>query len=227
MANYRERLVSLSYLPTFREIVLRYDQTQGYTANVDHLAEGEVAMGKKPPSSTRLMEHITMDPAEEEYWNTSDPEDQDDERHGEGVEKASSINGSATSRQLVDYPSDEDSDKNANPEAETNPTDGGPGSDSGPDASVDPDAPVVPPPLERVSEKRRREADEEDELGKLMQNKRRNSSSSESNASVTSRSAARRRSLTPNSGNGPPKKISISLSSTVKATVGDGADEES
>ncbi|XP_044724148.1 component of IIS longevity pathway SMK-1 domain-containing protein [Hirsutella rhossiliensis] len=231
VANYRERLVSLSYLPTFRDIVLRYDQTQGYTANVDYLLEGEGEMSKKPPPSTRLMEHITMDPAEEEYWNTSDPEDEDDEHHGEGVEKASSTNGSTTSsRPLVDYPSDEDSDENANPEAKTKAMDDKPGSGPGSDASADQEtgaSPFVPPPLERVSEKRRREEDEEDQLGKLMHNKRRNSSSSESSTSVTPRTAARRRSLTPNSGNGPPKKISISFSPTVKTGVGDGPDEES
>lgn len=231
VANYRERLVRLSYLPTFRDIVLRYDQTQGYTANVDYLVEGEGQIAKKPPPpSTRLMEHISLDPAEEEYWNTSDPEDEDDEHHGE---KASSTNGSATSsRPLVDYPSDEDSDENTNPEAETKVKDdeAGFGSGSGSDISADQEArspPVVLPPLERVSEKRRREEDEEDELGKLMHSKRRNSSSSESNASVTARSTARRRSVTPNSGNGPPRKISISLSPTVKTGVGDGHGEES
>ncbi|KAF4513248.1 hypothetical protein G6O67_000546 [Ophiocordyceps sinensis] len=231
VANYRERLVRLSYLPTFRDIVLRYDQTQGYTANVDYLVEGEGQIAKKPPPpSTRLMEHISLDPAEEEYWNTSDPEDEDDEHHGE---KASSTNGSATSsRPLVDYPSDEDSDENTNPEAETKVKDdeAGFGSGSGSDISADQEArspPVVLPPLERVSEKRRREEDEEDELAKLMHSKRRNSSSSESNASVTARSTARRRSVTPNSGNGPPRKISISLSPTVKTGVGDGHGEES
>ena len=226
VVNYRERLVSLSYLSTFRDIVMRYDQTQGYTANMDYFLEGEDDMGRKPPPNSRLMEQISVDAAEEEYWNTSDPEDEDDEHHGVTAEKAST-NGAATpSRPLVDYPSDEESDENANPEAE-----GKPKGDDDPASgrtvpSQDSDM-VVAPPLERLSEKRRREEDEEDELGKLMQNKRRNSSSSESNANTTSRLTPRRKSFSPNSGNGGHKKISISLSSTVK-TGGEGrSDEES
>lgn len=228
VVNYRDRLVGLSYLPTFRDIILGYDQTQGYTTNVDYYIESEEELGKRPPPGTRLMEQISLDP-QEEYWNTSDPEDQDDGHHGEAAAMASSTNGCTTpSRPLVDYPSDEDSDENVNPEAEAKAKEDGSGFWTRLDAPTGqhPGAlPVVAPPLERVSEKRRREEDEEDELGKLMHHKCRSSSSSESNAGLT-RTVARRRSLTSNLGNGPPRKISISLSHAVKTGVGDRPDEE-
>ncbi|POR31452.1 Uncharacterized protein TPAR_08335 [Tolypocladium paradoxum] len=228
VANYRERLVGLSYMPTFRDIVLRYDQTQGYTANMDYFLEGEDDLGRKPPPNTRLMEQIAVDPAEEEYWNTSDPEDEDEDHHEGRAEKTPSTNGAATpSRPLVDYPSDEESDENANPEAEGKPK-GDDNSASGRTVpSQDSEVPTIAPSLERLSEKRRREEDEEDELGRLMQNKRRSSGSSESNASTTSRMTPRRKSFSPNSGNGGPRKISISLSSTVKTGGEARSDEES
>lgn len=225
VANFRERLVSLSYMPTFRDIVLRYDQTQGYTANMDYFLEGEDDLGRKPPPNTRLMEQITVDPAEEEYWNTSDPEDEDEDHHEGPAGKTSSTNGAATpSRPLVDYPSDEESDENANPEAEGTPK----GDDDSASGRTGPsqDLEMNPvPPLERLSEKRQREEDEEDELGRLMQNKRR-SSSSGSNASTTSRMTPRRKSFSPNSGHGGHKKISISLSSTVKTGGSTRSDEQ-
>lgn len=216
--NYRERLLSLSYLPTFRDLVLRYDQTQGYTANMDYFLETDDEAGRKPPPGTRMMEHIAVDPAEEEYWNSSDPEDED-EHLEHTAEKTPATNGaSASSRPLVDYPSDEEGDENAEKPTEDESSDTAEGSESS--------LPLVAPP-ERLSEKRRREEDDEDELDKLMHNKRRNSSSSASNASVSSGMARRRKSFTTGSGSGTPKKIAITLSPALKTGGNARSDEES
>lgn len=222
VVNHRDLLTSLSYMTTFREIVIRYDQTHGFTANMDYFLEGEEDMTRKPPPNTRLMEHITVDPAEEEYWNTSDPEEDDDEHRPDMRDKILPSNGPLTpSKPLVDYPSDEESDENANPEGDTGAKTS---SSEGSGASEGSNLPTVAPPLERLSEKRRREEDDEDEMGKLMQNKRRNSSSSESNSSTGSRMTPKRKSLGGGSGNG---KIAISLSTAVRTGGGSRTDEES
>lgn len=222
IANHRDQLTSLSYLATFRELILRFDQTRGYTANMDYFIDGEEEIGRKPPPNARMMEHITVDPQQEEYWNTSDPEDEEEE-HIKPAGKTLGSNGPPTpSRPLVDYPSDEEADESQDSDSQSKDS-----SSEGAVPSQDPDSPLVGPP-ERLSEKRRREEDEDDELGKLMHNKRRNSSSSESNSAASSRMTPRRKSFTAGSGNGTPKKIAISLSPALKSGGGSArSDEES
>ncbi|KHN97067.1 suppressor of Mek1 [Metarhizium album ARSEF 1941] len=223
VANHRELMTSLSYLATFKDIIQRYDQTQGYTASMDYFLEDNEEMTRKPPPHTRLMEHITVDPSEEEYWNTSDPEDDDEDRRPDLRDKILPSNGPLTpSKPLVDYPSDEESDENVNTEAETD-TRANNGSGKSAAAGKPGLASVASPP-ERLSEKRRREEDEEDEIGKLMHNKRRNSSSSESNSAMGSRMTPRRKSFGAGSGTG---KIAISLSTAVRTGGGPRSDEES
>ena len=221
--NHREKLLKLSHLPTFRDIILRYDQTQGYTANLDYFLETDDELGRKPPPHARLMEHIAVDPAEDEYWNTSDPEDEDDQE-AKAAHKSSETNGASTpSKPLVDYPSDEEADENVDPEESSQ------SKSSEQDSAVSDTAqggPSVAPP-ERISEKRRRDEDEDDELDKLMQNKRRNSTSSGSNSAVQTGLGKRRRSFTAGPGNGTPKKIAISLSAGLKTGGGSMADDES
>lgn len=220
--NYRDQLVSLSHLSTFRDLILRYDQTQGYTANMDYFLETDDEVARKPPPNARMMENIAVDPAEEEYWNTSDPEDDDDQ----AADEASATNGSSTpSRPLVDYPSDEEGDENAEP----NPEEAEANEEAHDEEDYEASQPSVPPsvaPPERLAEKRRRQEDEEDELDKLMQNKRRNSSSSASNSAV-SPGLRRRKSFAAGSGNGAGKKIAISLSPALKTGGSDCANEES
>ncbi|KAM0563327.1 hypothetical protein ACHAPJ_001045 [Fusarium lateritium] len=224
VVNYRERLLALSYMPTFRDIILRYDQTQGYTSNVDYFLEAEDEMGRRPQPNTRMVEQITVDQEQEEYWATSDPEDEEDQSSKEG-EKTPSTNGSITSKLLVDYASDEETDENADPEATPDSQ-----SDVASDAvgsPIDTSLGAVPPP-ERLSEKRRREEEEdEDEIGKLMQNKRRNSSGSVTAISGNSRGPQRRKSFNVNSPTGGGKKIAISLSPGLKTGSGPGSNEES
>jgi protein phosphatase-4 regulatory subunit 3 len=220
VVNHRDRLLSLSDMQTFRDIVLRYDQTQGYTSNMDYYIEVEDDLGRKPPPNSRLMDQIPVDPVEEEYWNTSDPEDEA-EQQGRTGEKTPATNGSTPSKPLVDYPSDEEADEAVDAEAERQSKE-----DS---SAVDDSVPssTVPPP-ERLSEKRRREEDdEEDELGKLMQNKRRNSSASASNSSTSSGTLKRRKSFTAGSGNGAPKKMTISLPQALRTgAAGARSDED-
>ncbi|KAF5254796.1 hypothetical protein FANTH_535 [Fusarium anthophilum] len=227
VANYREKLKELSYMSTFREILLRYDQTQGYTSNVDYFLEAEDEMGRRPLVNARMAEQITVEQEQEEYWATSDPEDDDDQSSKEG-ERTPSTNGSITSKLLVDYASDEETDENADPEA--TPEADSQHSDVASDAVHSPiDSSLgggIPPP-ERLSEKRRREEEEdEDEMSKMMQNKRRSSSGSVTAILGNSRGPQRRKSFNVNSPTGG-KKIAISLSSGLKTGSDSGSNEES
>ena len=216
--NHRELLISLSHLSTFRDIVMRYDETQGYTYDLDFFLEPEDVVGRKPQTKRMMEEMLDVDSAEEEYWNTSDPEDED-EQVGPTADKAPSTNGSSTpSRPLVDYPSDEEADENADPNTEQF-------KDSESTGNGESSLPQVAPP-ERLAEKRRREEDDEDELDKLMQNKRRNSSSSVSNASVSSSMSRRRKSFSAGSGNSTQKKMTITFSQALKTGGGTPRSDE-
>lgn len=225
--NYREKLVGLSYLSTFRDLVLRFDQTRGYTANMDYFLDGEEDVVRRPPTSMRLMDQLTVDPQEDEYWEASDPEEEHEE-HSEEVRVVPS-NG-PPSKALVDYASDEDAEEAiidteaAEAKMDDAPTDTA--APMTPDDSQDDTSNASPP--ERLSEKRRREEDEdEDELGKLMANKRRNSSSSDANSIAASKlGTQRRRSFTGSNANGP-KRISINLSPAVKSGGNSRTDDES
>lgn len=213
--NYRDRLAELSYMSTFREIVLRYDQTQGFTTDVEYFLESEEDMTRRQPPNARLMEHITVDPQEEEYWANSDPEDDGDDDHN------NETNGTAPSKPLVDYASDEEGDDGTGGE-ETMKDEN---EENGEPSTKEPESEVAPP--ERISEKRRREEDEdEDELGKLVANKRRNSSSSDANSVASGRLSARRRSFSAGAGNANPKKIAISLSPALKSGGDMRSDDE-
>ncbi|KAI0817844.1 component of IIS longevity pathway SMK-1-domain-containing protein [Xylaria sp. FL0064] len=215
--NYREKIHGLSYLELFRTMLVRYDQTSGFTADMDYFIERDDETSRdqrrnRPPPHRNPMEHLTMDEAQEEYWNTSDDEEDLQVKPGDRVLSA---NGEAQSnRLLVDYASDEELDENIEAGAIS-------GDEDKPEERVKTadDNPIMAvPPLERVSEKRRREEDEEDDLSKMVQHKRRNSTSAGSNAPVSSPNSLRKRRLPAgvrDSGGGP-KKISISLTSTGK-----------
>lgn len=223
--SHRDLLTQLSYIPTFKEIILRYDQTKGYTANMEYFLEREDDIGRKPPANARFIEHIAVDPVEEEYWDAADP---DEEEEANGQTRNLSPVGllpSTPSKPLVDYLSDEENEENAEPEIhdETkSPDAGGEGSKT---RKTDSAADRTPP--ERLSEKRRREEDDDDELDKLMQNKRRNSSSSAANSATKAGVGRRRGSFTPGSGNGTSKKIAISLSPALRLGGEGGSDVDS
>ncbi|KAI1828689.1 DUF625-domain-containing protein [Xylaria intraflava] len=211
--NYREKLQSLSYMEVFRTLLLRYDQTAGFTANMDYYLDSEDGDRRRNrPPHRNPMEHLTMDEAQEEYWNTSDDED---DLQLKPSERTLSGNGETLgSKLLVDYASDEELDDNIEAGAIS-------GDEDKPQVVAQkgvgkPIVAVLPP--ERISEKRRREEDEEDDLSKTVQHKRRNSSSAGSNTSGTP-SALRRKKVVGavRDPGAAPKKIAISLSSSTKA----------
>ncbi|XWW93859.1 hypothetical protein V2A60_001798 [Cordyceps javanica] len=208
--TYRDRLAELSYMSTFRDIVLRYDQTQGFTTETEYFLESEEDMTRRQPPNARLMEHLTVDPQEEEYWETSDPEDDGEE--GQNAHN----NGLTPSKPLVDYASDDDGDDAAGEDEDAMKDEAEDKAASSP--KEDETEPSVAAPLERISEKRRREEDEEeDELGKLVANKRRNSGSADANSVTSNKASQRRRSFSAGAGHANPKKIAISLSPALKS----------
>jgi protein phosphatase-4 regulatory subunit 3 len=221
--NYREKIKDITYVDTFSTLILRYDQTQGYSGNMEtsFLDTEEDTPGRSQVGGGRRWQGMKdLDPTEEEYFNTSDDED---ENHLKSPSNRASVNGaSPLSKPLVDYPSDEenesvDTDLSASiqlDEKETRKAESKVG-----DENAAPNVTIAPAPPERLSEKRRREDDDEDELGKLSQSKRRNSASSvNSIASNNSNHLRRKKSFNTRDANGTaPKKIAISLSPAIKS----------
>ena len=163
---------------------------QGYNADMDATLFGQeedmATVRSKVNGAQRWQGVKEMDAPEEEYFNTSDDED---ELAARPRSLPTITNGSSAFKPLVDYPDDEEDaiDMKARP----------PSLKSSPIAKYSPDSsstvtlteslspctlpstpthtPQVPP--ERLSEKRRREEDEEDELSKLSFTTKRRSSS--------------------------------------------------
>jgi protein phosphatase-4 regulatory subunit 3 len=227
--NYREKLKEITYVDVFQNFISKYDYTHGFDPNMEtSFVETEGAeTPKRSETGTRRWENgiKEMDAAEEEYFNTSDDEDD-----AASKSTRSSVNGaSPISKPLVDYPSDEETE-NMDTDTKIDGQDSeAVDSDSiGPkELGIDHDLPTIggPGAPERLSEKRRRDEDEEDEIGKLSQSKRRNSSSSV--GSNTSNVLRRKQSFVKHGGTAgnKPNKISISLSTAIKSggdTGGEG-----
>ncbi|KAI0843147.1 DUF625-domain-containing protein [Hypoxylon sp. FL0890] len=214
--NYRDKVQALAYLDLFRTFLIRYDQTGGFSANMDYFLEVDDEPRKRAnivnPKTGALMEHLAMDQAEEEYWNTSDDEDDLQTRPGN---RLSSMNGeSSGTKPLVDYASDEEGDENLEAGAISADEE----RQSGGLRKADESLRDVAPPPERLSEKRRREEDEEDDLSKMVQHKRRNSTSASSNASSVSGVLRKKKAISgARDAGGGPKKIAISLSPNLKS----------
>lgn len=217
--NHRDKVASLAHMENFREILAKYDQTQGYTATVDpYFLESEDELGRRPANAGArgMMEHLTVDPAQEDYWNTSDDEEENQARV---ISEQGSLTNGSTTRPLVEYNSDEEGDDNNGDTAMTSAV--SPSSEEAskenkePMPNTSPQTTVLP---DRIPEKRRREDDEEDALDKLVSHKRRNSNAS-SASSVHSATAHRKkkglgsRDVSPH-GLGT-RKISITISSSV------------
>ncbi|KAI0890432.1 DUF625-domain-containing protein [Annulohypoxylon maeteangense] len=213
--NYREKVQALAYLDLFRTMLIRYDQTGGFSVNMDYYIEVDDEPRKRQniinPKTGALMEHLVMDQAEEEYWNTSDEEDDVQGRPGG---RAPMNGGSPNAKPLVDYASDEEGDENLEAGALSADEDR---QDDGP-RKTSQSSRNVAPPLERLSEKRRREEDEEDDLSKMVQHKRRNSTSASSNSSAVSGILRKKKSMSSaRDAGGGPRKIAISLSPNIKS----------
>lgn len=231
--NYREKMKTITYVDTFRKFISSYDATQGFAPSMEtSFLDTDEDTPRRPEAGrgTRWGNGVKdLDPAEEEYFNTSDDDDEPQPNtptrstpsrasvNGASPISASPSSASPSSKPLVDYGSDED---NENTDSNA-PADASKANDNTPASSDDgkvstPISSTAPSPPERLSEKRRREEDEEDELGKLSKNKRRSSNAS-STGSATSNVLRRKKSFTnsPNSG-GKQGKIAISLSPAIK-----------
>lgn len=224
--NYRDKLKDITYVQTFKTFIDRYDQTQGFTtlSEAAHFMDDENEAPRRADAGrgTRWESGIKdLDAAEEQYFNTSDDEDD------EPVKSSASINGaSPVSKPLVDYGSDEEENENNDAgilRSDSNTPDPSEAKDTDSDLVLTPTS-SAPTPPERLSEKRRREEDEEDELGKLSANKRRSSTSSNSSVgSITNNLLKKKKSFNGRDGTGSAKtnKIAISLSPAIK-TGGEG-----
>lgn len=250
--NYREELQQIDYVDTFKELVLKYEQNQNPAPSFATQSTMTPAPEELSARRTQWQGNARdLDAAEEEYFNTSDNEDEDE---AIASKAGANVNGSSpATKPLVDYNSDEDTDLLATDlsagietqkDADNEQTLSTPADDST-SASTNP-KPVTPsrPPPERLSEKRRREEDEEDELGKLSQSKRRSSMSSNGSTSSNGGSVGmlrRKRNFNPSKDNANggdntkgaaasgstsgPKKIAISIMPTTITSSGEGSDK--
>ena len=214
----RPRLQEITYVDTFQTLILRYDQMQGYNPDADTTLfsnDGSTTPNETPNVNGTRWQGVKdreMDPAEEDYFNGSDEEDETLPRIKKQRRDSVITNGVATSpmlKSLVDYPDDDD---DAMDTSSSEPV------EKMIEPKLSPSPMLQTPPPERLSEKRRREEnDDEDELGKLTTIKRRNSgpsvSSTGSNNTLKRKKAfvsknENRDSLTEKGG---IKKIEISL----------------
>lgn len=213
--KYREKLEKITYVETFQNLILRYDQLQGYGAQADStlFSQDEDSTPRRMPLNGQRWQGVKeLDAAEEEYFNGSDDEDDVSDavliceyllmraqwpRENHTTLAAGVPNGSASPmvKPLVDYPDDDDEDAmDTKPEnlsgqpAQTQSVDvaDAPAA-TPPEAAATPASPGVqtPPAPERLAEKRRREEEDEDELVKLATGPKRRSSTS-SNSSAGS-----------------------------------------
>ncbi|KAE8161349.1 component of IIS longevity pathway SMK-1-domain-containing protein [Aspergillus tamarii] len=196
--KYGEKLKNITYVNTFQDLILRYEQMQGYGTEAEstlYSQDESTPARRVPPNGQRWQGVREMDAAEEEYFNTSDDEE---EWQHETVASATVApqmqNGSASPvvKPLVDYPDDDEDDDDAmdtKPEGSEEQKqqqsvrqEGTPTPDAATESSADtPSTPVsstVQTPPERLSEKRRREEEDDDELVKLSSGPKRRSSTS-------------------------------------------------
>jgi protein phosphatase 4 regulatory subunit 3 len=225
--NYRDKLKEITYVDIFSNFIIRYDQTQGFAPSMEtSFLDTEEDTPKRPETGrgNRWESGIKdLDAQEEEYFNTSDDED---DIPGKAESSRASVNGaSPLSKALVDYPSDEE---NENMETDLSASTLEGADENTPPTSVTKDvekSPLLPStllssPPEKVSEKRRREEEDDDEMTKLLHPKRRNSSSSV--GSNTGSVLRRKKSFTNTShttggSGGKANKIAISLSPAIKS----------
>ncbi|OJD36122.1 uncharacterized protein BKCO1_1300057 [Diplodia corticola] len=234
--NYRERLEGITYVPTFQNLILRYEQLHerlDATAQ-NSFASDDTEPGRMPVNGGRMQGLRDMDAEEEAYFAGSDDDEEVSLPSHAGKPAA---NGA---RPLVDYPEDDEDSMdvlqegvvNATPSVEqpppepTSTTPPTPPTSTSPVGSPPSEPLTVPstPPPERLSEKRRREEDDEDELGKLSASSKRRSSSVStvgSNNGTAGANTGLRRKKSINNGKDGPQKIAIKLAHAVKSNGGD------
>ena len=200
--KYRDQIQDITYVDTFKTLISKYDQFQGFGTGAEQLATNQeeesaaIRYGKTQMSGginlTCHRIHVNgnrrwqgvkdLDAQEEEYFNTSD-----DEEEASAAAISPTLpptppigNGSSLPNltSLVDYPADEEEDGDTHimdtKELSDSATSSSPLSGITTPPSSD-DTAVKPP--ERMAEKRRRAEEDDDELGKLSGASKRRSGS--------------------------------------------------
>lgn len=231
--NYRDKLQAITYVDTFQNLILRYDQMHEPppTQELDNSftsVESDTPARTRPLANGGRWDHGLkgLDPDEEAYFNTSDEEEDGLPNPVKPV-----MNGASPLRPLVNYPDDDDDD--AEDEMDILTTSTPTVSTQTTTASTQTPQTSLPSPPERLSEKRRREEDEEDELLARIASagsKRRASGASNASQSSTgsSQRLRRQRSISSGKDGGGPKKmpISITLKSTAATETSGGGEKE-
>lgn len=220
--THREKFQAITYVDTFQNLVLRYDQMmEPVTAqelelsftSVDSDTPGRpmgIVNGGKWGQGLK-----EMDPDEEAYFNGSD--DEDDPANTSKLE-----NGASPVRPLVNYPDDDVDDDEmdilTSAPAESSHTSASTQTQGSPNTPK-----TTGSPPERISEKRRREEDEEDELfANLASSGIKRRASLNSNSSAGSLKSLRRKSPNSIKENAGPKKISL----PIPVKTGEGGNAE-
>jgi protein phosphatase-4 regulatory subunit 3 len=218
VSTYRERLQAITYVDTFQNLILRYDQ-MNEAAATQELENSFTSVESDTPARAVVVVNggkwsqglRDVDADEEAYFNGSDDEE-------DGLPNVK-MNGASPVRPLVNYPDDDGDEDDMDILATSTPSTSPQTASSITQTrelsanSPTPKFSATSPP-ERISEKRRREEDAEDELLANLSNsgtKRRASTSS--NTSTNSGQRLRRKnslSSAKDSGGGP-KKISLTL----------------
>ncbi|KMU84820.1 binding / hydrogen ion transporting ATP synthase [Coccidioides immitis H538.4] len=222
--NYREKIKDITYVDTFQNLMIRYDQMQGYGAQPD------ATLFSQDESTTPTRNLINgghrwqgvreMDAAEEEYFDASD----DEEDEGKpAAESSAALNGSASpaAKPLVDYPDDDDDAMEVTEhgqaptgsEVVSDPQIGGQPLSTASSDTLSQISFSGERFLERFSEKRRREEDDDDdELIKL-------SSASKRRARVLVNAGDKSSSTTPAGTGGKKISFNLSMSSATQAVL--------
>lgn len=213
--TYREKLQTITYVDTFQNLLLRYDQMQE-PVTTQELDNSFTSVESDTPARPAGLVNggkwgqglRDVDADEEAYFNTSDDEDE------LAAPGKTVLNGASPVRPLVNYP-DDDAEDDVDMDIPLAMRGATATTQTKDETKLPKTTSAAGSPPERISEKRRREEDEEDELlaniSTTTAPKRRASTSS--NTSTSSLRSLRRKSPQVTSGKdgGTPKKISISL----------------
>jgi protein phosphatase-4 regulatory subunit 3 len=236
VSQHREKLETITYVETFRMMVLKYDQMREpvTTQELDH-SFTSVDSG----TSVRHVDMLVnggkwgqglkeLDADEEAYFNGSDDDD-------DVLTNGGKVNGASPVRPLVNYPDDEENDEDEMDILATSTPSASPSKPS--TATQSPTTPHTrsttransannKTPPERISEKRRREEEEEDELlANLPSSEKKRKAPLQTSSSTESLQKLRKKnSMSSAKDSGAPKKITISI--PLKSSVGEGGKEE-
>ncbi|MCJ1353768.1 MAG: Platinum sensitivity protein [Icmadophila ericetorum] len=113
--NYRDKLQDITYVDTFQFLVLRYDQIQGYAPDMEPGLFGSeedrasVMRTTINGNNRRWQSFKDTDPEEEQYFNTSDDEDElATAKPMLGTENPLTNGSPQPFKPLVDYPDDDE-----------------------------------------------------------------------------------------------------------------------